>query len=203
MPTLATLLEQNREWAERAVKIDPQFFQRLVDEQNPKYLWIGCSDSRVPANEIMNLLPGEVFVHRNIANLVKINDANCMSVLQYAIEVLKIKHIIVTGHYGCGGILAATQSQVIHGRLGAWLSSIRELHQDYLKESPTKESPASTMDRMCELNVLQQTRNLSRTEVVRNAWAQGEQVELHSWIYRLSDGIISPLRKVICEPEFD
>lgn len=199
MPTLSKLLENNRDWAKQSTNIDPHFFERLTDKQNPEYLWIGCSDSRVPANQILNLLPGEVFVHRNIANLVKEDDDNCLSVLQYAIDVLQVKHIIVTGHYGCGGVTTAMNTETVYGRLGRWLQSIKDIHQQHFEEFKTVD-PKTTIDRMCELNVLDQTSRLSRTDLMKAAWARGQAIEIHSWIYRLEDGIISPLRDVIREP---
>lgn len=199
MPTLSKLLEKNRDWAKNASHEDPHFFERLAKEQNPEYLWIGCSDSRVPANQIMNLLPGEVFVHRNIANIVKIRDANCMSVLQYAIDILKVKHIIVTGHYGCGGVTAAIENDNISGYLADWLRTIRRVQIKNLEELKPLDSK-QRINRMCELNVLEQTKCLSRTDVMKNAWARGQRIEIHSWIYSLNDGIVSPLRDVIYEP---
>ncbi len=199
MPTLTKLLESNRNWAKQSVQLDPHFFNRLTEKQSPEYLWIGCSDSRVPANQILNLLPGEVFVHRNIANLVKEDDDNCLSVLQFAIEILKVKHIIVTGHYGCGGVAAAMGGTPLSGQLAVWLQSIKEVKNQYLEELDPSDSKA-TMDRMCELNVLDQTSRLSRTEIMKAAWARGQAIEIHSWIYHLEDGLISPLRDVIREP---
>lgn len=199
MPTLTKLLESNRDWAKQSVQLDPRFFQRLTEGQSPEYLWIGCSDSRVPANQILNLLPGEVFVHRNIANLVKAEDDNCMSVLQFALDVLQVKHIIVTGHYGCGGVAAAMGGRPLEGRLASWLQSIREIHERNLEELEHADAKGG-LNRLCELNVLDQTSRLSRTDVMKGAWARGQTIEIHSWIYCLEDGIITPLRDVIREP---
>lgn len=200
MPTLNELLANNRKWAKQSSESDPHYFERLVNTQKPEYLWIGCSDSRVPANQITNLQPGEVFVHRNIANLVKADDENCMSVLQFSVEVLKVKHIIVTGHYGCGGITEAVNSQPTHGHLGDWLRPIQQLHQQHLPELRPLDSQAA-LDRMCELSVLEQSRNLSRTDIVKAAWERGQKLEIHSWIYSLKDGILSPLGDAISEPQ--
>ncbi len=200
MPTLKKLLERNRLWAAETTEKDPEFFARLSKVQHPEYLWIGCSDSRVPANQIMNLLPGEVFVHRNIANLVKDEDENCMSVLEYAINVLEVKHIIVAGHYGCGGIKAGMSSENTQGLLGNWLYAIKKTHSRFLDElRPLSEKEA--FDRMCELNVLEQTERLARNRIIQAAWARGLAFEIHSWIYCMTDGLIKPLRDVIRCPE--
>lgn len=196
MPTLKKLLENNRHWAEETTKNDPEFFSRLSEVQQPQYLWIGCADSRVPANQIMNLLPGEVFVHRNIANIVKDEDENCMSVIEYAVDVLKVKHIIVTGHYGCGGVAAGMSSENMLGLLGNWLYAIKKTHTRHIEElKPLNEKEA--FDRMCELNVLEQTERLGNNRIIKRAWERGQEFEIHSWIYSLSDGLVKPLRDVI------
>ena len=199
MPTLNQLLENNKNWARSSAEADPQFFERLVNTQKPEYLWIGCSDSRVPANQITNLQPGEVFVHRNIANLVDPNDDNCMSVLQFSVDVLKVKHIIVTGHYGCGGIAAAVSGNEIGGCLDKWLQPIRNVHKLHIDELSPMDKDAA-LDRMCELNVLEQSRRLSQTEIVKAAWARGQKLEIHSWVYSLKNGIISTLSDAISQP---
>ena len=192
--TVSSLLDQcfeeNRKWARNAVAKDPLFFSRLEALQAPELLWIGCSDSRVPANEIVDLAPGELFVHRNVANLVNHTDLNCLSVLQYAIDVLKVKDIIVTGHYGCGGIAAALRSQPL-GLIDNWLrhvQDIRERHQVLLHEAGT-----AAVDRLCELNVLEQAVNVCRTTVVQDAWSRDQQVTVHAWVYAVSDGLIRDL----------
>ncbi|MGZ0655327.1 carbonic anhydrase [Coraliomargarita sp. W4R53] len=200
MPTLNQLLKNNQLWAKQAAEADPHYFERLVNTQKPEYLWIGCSDSRVPANQITNLQPGEIFVHRNIANLVDANDDNCMSVLQFSIDVLKVKHIIVTGHYGCGGIAAAMSGKPVGGCLDQWLQPIREVHQQHLEELRPLD-PAKAIDRMCEYNVLEQSRRLSQTDIVKSAWARGQKLEIHSWVYSLQNGLISTLRDAISEPQ--
>lgn len=199
MPTLNQLLENNQIWAKKSADADPHYFERLVNTQKPEYLWIGCSDSRVPANQITNLQPGEIFVHRNIANLVNPDDENCMSVLQFSVDVLKVKHIIITGHYGCGGIAAAVSGNPIGGCLDKWLQPIREIHKIHLEELHPLDSTAA-LDRMCELNVLEQSRRLSRTDIVRAAWKRGQQLEIHSWVYSLKNGLISTLGNAITQP---
>lgn len=199
MPTLKELLKNNRAWAKQSVDVDPHFFERLADKQSPEYLWIGCADSRVPANQILGLNPGEVFVHRNIANLFKEDDANCLSVLQFAVDVLKVKHIIVTGHYGCGGVAAAMSGDAIGGRLGTWIQSIRDVHELHMDELHA-EDPKDNLNRMCEFNVLDQTSRLSRAQTIQDAWARDQSLQIHSWVYSLEDGILKPIRDVISEP---
>jgi carbonic anhydrase len=172
---------------------DPDFFKRLVDQQAPQYLWIGCSDSRVPANEIVNLLPGELFVHRNVANVVVHTDLNCLSVLQYAVEVLQVKHVIVCGHYGCGGVRAAMQNLKL-GLINNWLRHVQDVHQKYDTRlaGMTEENPRA--DRLCELNVVEQVVNVCQTTVVESAWERGQELNVHGWIYRLNDGRVRDLR---------
>ncbi|WP_290787393.1 carbonate dehydratase [Halomonas sp.] len=185
------LLENNRVWAEKVCRDDPAFFERLSRQQNPDYLWIGCSDSRVPANQIISLPPGEVFVHRNVANLVHHNDLNALSVLQYAIEVLGVRHVMVVGHYGCGGVRAAVVGGD-NGMVDIWLHSVRELysrHRDSLVSLPTNEQ----VDRICELNVEAQVMNLARTKIIQHAWQRGQEVSVHGWIYGLADGRVKDL----------
>jgi carbonic anhydrase len=192
MPQLTELLDRNRRWAASVKMRDPGFFDRLVGAQSPKYLWIGCSDSRVPANEIVALLPGELFVHRNVANLVVHTDLNCLSVLQYAIDVLNVEHVIVCGHYGCGGISAAHRGTGV-GLADNWLRHIQDVadHHRGLLDAVTNTD--EQLDRLCELNVLEQTLNVCRTSVVEHAWARKRDLSVHAWIYRLSDGVIRDL----------
>lgn len=190
MKRLDALLDSNRSWAASMVRQRPDFFTRLLRQQSPRYLWIGCADSRVPANEIVDLAPGELFVHRNVANLVIHTDLNCLSVLQFAVEVLKVEDIIVTGHYGCGGIAAALQGRQL-GLIDNWLrhvQDIRDHHQDLLTAAGD-----DAVDRLCELNVLEQALNVCRTTVVQDAWRRGQQVAVHAWIYAVSDGLVRDL----------
>ncbi|MEW5007884.1 MAG: carbonate dehydratase [Cycloclasticus sp.] len=191
METLEHLFHNNKKWADSITQQDPSFFQRLSNLQKPEILWIGCSDSRVPANEIIDLAPGEVFVHRNIANVVVHSDLNCLSVIQYAVEVLKIKHIIVCGHYGCGGIEASLNDQD-HGLIDNWLGHIKDvsrLHQAELSELTGKEK----VHRLCELNVVEQVNHVSDTTSVKNAWKNGEELYIHGWIYNIENGILHDL----------
>ena len=167
----------------------PDFFERLVGQQAPRYLWIGCSDSRVPANEIVGLLPGELFVHRNVANLVVHTDFNCLSVLRYAVDVLRVEHVIVCGHYGCGGIAAARLGMPL-GLIDNWLRHIQDTQERHRAELNAFAEEACTLDRLCELNVLEQARNVCRTTVVQDAWKRGQKLTIHNWIYRLSDGLL-------------
>jgi carbonic anhydrase len=192
MSDVNLLLDKNKAWAAARVKHDPAFFTRLAQQQAPEYLWIGCSDSRVPANEIVGLDPGELFVHRNVANVVVHTDLNCLSVLQFAIDVLKVKHVIVCGHYGCGGIHAALEKQT-HGLIDNWLRHVQDVERDYEDELAMIGDQTAREDRLCELNVAEQVRNISRTTVVQDAWRNGHDVQLHGWIYGLKDGIITDL----------
>ena len=194
MPTnpLAELLESNRRWAAARVGEDPEFFARLTRQQAPGYLWIGCSDSRVPANEIVDLEPGELFVHRNVANVVVHTDLNCLSVLQYAIDVLKVRHVIVCGHYGCGGVGAALQNQRL-GLINNWLRHVQDVAWKYHEALHREADPLARADRLCELNVIEQVVNVCQTTIVETAWERGQTVSIHGWIYRLSDGLIRDL----------
>ena len=192
MRVLKNLFDQNREWAEKVKESDPDFFQKLSKQQNPEYLWIGCSDSRVPSNQIVGLLPGEIFVHRNIANVVVTSDLNCLSVIQYAVEVLKIKHIIVCGHYGCGGVKAAMEKDE-HGLIDNWLHHIRDVYRTHSAEIDVIEDKALKFDRMCELNVIEQVANVCNTTIVRNAWKRGQELSVHGWIYSIENGILQDL----------
>lgn len=198
MPTLKQLLSNNREWARQTLEKDPTFFEKLSAQQNPEYLWIGCSDSRVPANQITGLMPGEVFVHRNIANMVVHTDLNLLSVLQYAVDVLKVEHVMVVGHYGCGGVRAAAEKKPF-GIIDNWLRHIQDVESAHLAELDTLEGDAR-VDRLCELNVMAQAENLRRTSVLQDAWRRGQKVEIHAWIYSLKDGHLSTLQDAIDGP---
>lgn len=191
MRKLPLLFENNRRWSESIRRRDPDFFNRLQHQQAPAYLWIGCSDSRVPANEIVDLLPGEMFVHRNVANLVVYTDLNCLSVMQYAVDVLKVRHIIVCGHYGCGGVGAALRGQRA-GLVDNWLrhvQDIREKHAPLVASAPEDQR----WDLLCELNVIEQAANVCQTTVVQDAWGRGQPLTVHGWIYGLRDGLLQDL----------
>ena len=196
MPELERLFANNAAWAARMLEHDPRFFARLQEQQKPEYLWIGCSDRRVPANEIVGLAPGELFVHRNIANVVVHTDLNCLSVLQFAVDVLKVKHVIVCGHYGCGGVKAAIERET-HGLIDNWLRHVQDVERDYQHELDGITDGKAREDRLCELNVCEQVRNVSRTTVVQDAWRNGHDVQLHGWVYGLKDGIITDLHVTI------
>jgi carbonic anhydrase len=190
--SLNHLFEHNRRWAERIKTDDPHFFEKLASQQSPEYLWIGCSDSRVPANQIVGLMPGEVFVHRNVANIVVHTDFNCLTVLQYAIDVLRVKHVIVVGHYGCGGVKAAYED-ADNGLIDNWLRNIKDVqyvHQAHLESLPGDQA---RIDRLCELNVMAQVANVCHTTIAQNAWSRGQQLEVHGWIYSLHDGLLQDL----------
>ena len=191
MRALRQLFEQNRAWARDITSREPEFFLALSRQQSPRYLWIGCSDSRVPANEIVGLAPGELFVHRNVANVVVHTDLNCLSVLQYAVDVLKVGHVIVCGHYGCGGIQAAYQRNSL-GLIDNWLRHVRDVQERHA-ELIDRAGPDAAIDRLCELNVIDQARNVCQTTIVRDAWARGQQLYVHSWIYSLRDGLLRDL----------
>ncbi|QDZ28793.1 carbonate dehydratase [Noviherbaspirillum sp. UKPF54] len=197
---LEQLFQNNREWAASMVAQDAGFFKKLAAQQSPEYLWIGCADSRVPANEIVNLLPGELFVHRNIANVVVHTDLNCLSVLQFAIDVLGVKHVIVCGHYGCSGVHAALARRRI-GLADNWLRHVQDVHskhERYLGETlPT----ALKQDRLCELNVLEQVVNVCQTTIVQDAWERGQALTIHSWIYGLKDGMLTDLGLTVSNAE--
>ncbi|WP_027897527.1 carbonate dehydratase [Zestomonas thermotolerans] len=187
MSDLQELFDNNRRWAEAITRQDPQFFAKLAGQQTPEYLWIGCSDARVPANEIVGLLPGELFVHRNVANVVLHTDLNCLSVIQYAVDVLKVRHILVTGHYGCGGVRAAMQDAQL-GLIDGWLRSIRDLCYEQREHLAQFASEEERLDRLCELNVIQQVANVSHTSIVQNAWHRGQPLAVHGCIYGIKDG---------------
>jgi carbonic anhydrase len=188
---LNELLQANADWAKSMSEADPAFFQRLESQQSPRYLWIGCSDSRVPANQITGLAPGEVFVHRNVANQVAETDFNVLAVLQYAVDVLKVEHIIVCGHYGCGGVHAALENQR-HGIIDNWLAGIRALRRRHQLELGALDHDQAA-DRLCELNVRAQAEHVARTSIVEDAWQRGQKIQVHSWIYRLDNGRIREL----------
>ena len=197
MSEIKQLLENNRQWSEEQKNSDPEFFNKLSERQKPEYLWIGCSDSRVPANQLLGLIPGDIFVHRNVANLVVHTDFNCLSVVQYAVDVLKVKHIIVCGHYGCGGIEAALGDQQF-GLIDNWLGHIKDLVLKY-KDELEGLNAHDRSARMCELNVLEQAENIRRTNIVQDATARGQAVRIHSWIYSLRNGRL----KDLANPEND
>ena len=191
MSEIETLINNNHRWSERIKKEDPHFFERLAKAQNPELLWIGCSDSRVPAERLTGTAPGELFVHRNVANLVIHTDLNCLSVVQYAVDVLQVKHIIICGHYGCGGIQAAVDNTEL-GLINNWLLHIRDLwfkHSSRLGEFPVEQR----IDRLCEVNVIEQVYNLGHSTIIQSAWQRGQKVSLHGWIYGIADGFLRDL----------
>jgi carbonic anhydrase len=193
MTDLRHLFENNRLWAERIVQRDPDFFKSLAAQQSPRYLWIGCADSRVPANEIVGLMPGELFVHRNVANVVVHTDLNCLSVLQFAVDVLKVEDVIVTGHYGCGGVRAAYLRSSL-GLIDNWLRHVQDVgerHHEAIEALPDDERRIA---RLCELNVIEQVRNVGQTTIVQDAWARGQRLVVHGWIYDVADGLLRDLR---------
>lgn len=192
MSDLEQLFDNNRRWAQSQVACAPDFFERLAALQSPQYLWIGCSDSRVPANQIVDLAPGEVFVHRNVANLVVNTDMNCLSVIQFAVEVLKVQHIIVCGHYGCGGVQAACENRQL-GLIDNWLRNIKDVYRRHQRELEAIAELPSRANRLCELNVVEQVRNVCHTTIVQNAWASGQKLGVHGLIYGLADGLLRDL----------
>ena len=199
MRSLTHLFENNRAWSERIRRIDPEFFARLSRQQRPRYLWIGCADSRVPANEIVGLPPGELFVHRNIANVVVHSDLNCLSVMQFAVEVLRIEHIIVCGHYGCSGVSAALQNQRV-GLADNWLRHVQDVHSKHDAKVAVIPDMSQRIDRLCELNVIEQVGNVSQTTVVRDAWDRGQELAVHGWVYGLKDGLVRDLGITVTSP---
>jgi carbonic anhydrase len=192
MNPLATLFKNNRDWAEAIRRRDPDFFPTLSRQQAPEYLWIGCSDSRVPANEICGLLPGEIFVHRNVANIVVHSDLNCLSVMQYAVDVLRVKHIIVVGHYGCGGVRAALENKKF-GLIDNWLRHVQDVSSRYAEHLACYRDEPGRVDRLCELNVIAQVLNTAQTTIVQNAWERGQDLSIHGWVYSLKDGLVRHL----------
>jgi carbonic anhydrase len=200
MRALKQLFENNRAWAADMTRQDPEFFRRLSTQQSPHYLWIGCSDSRVPANQVVGLVPGEMFVHRNVANIVVHTDLNCLSAIQFAVDVLRIEHIIVCGHYSCGGILAALQDNKL-GLIENWLRHVQDVRAKHRAQLDALETEKEQHDRLCELNVIEQVTNLSRTTVVRDAWSRGQSATVHGWIYDLSDGLLRDLGVSVASEE--
>jgi carbonic anhydrase len=197
---LDRLKANNRAWSARMVATDPGFFRRLEMQQAPEYLWIGCSDSRVPANEIVGLDPGELFVHRNVANLAPPQDANYLSVLQFAVDVLKVKHVMVVGHYGCGGVNAAVDGQR-RGLVDHWLHPIREIYQQHRAALEAIPERRDRIDRLCELNVVRQVKNVASDVFVQEAWARGQALTVHGWIYSLANGLVTDLEVTVGAPE--
>jgi carbonic anhydrase len=190
--SLSDLFANNRRWAAQVAADKPSFFDELVEQQTPEFLWIGCSDSRVPANEIVGLMPGELFVHRNVANVVVHTDLNCLSVLQYAVDVLKVGHVIVCGHYGCGGVRAAIEDARL-GLIDNWLRHVQDVQARHREQMAGINDPEARLRRLCELNVVEQVRNVCETTVVRDAWQRGQALTVHGWIYGLSDGLLKDL----------
>lgn len=192
MKTLQQLFDNNRVWSERVRRQNPEFFPKLAKQQAPEYLWIGCADSRVPANEIVDLLPGELFVHRNIANVVTHTDLNCLSVIQFAVDVLKVGHIIVVGHYGCSGVGAALRGDRI-GLSDNWLRHVQDVRQKHESRLQAVNDAAQRADRLCELNVIEQAANVCQTTIVQDAWDRGQDLTIHGWVYGLNDGLVRDL----------
>lgn len=201
MPPLDHLFAKNRAWADSIMKRHPKFFLELSQQQSPEYLWIGCADSRVPANEIVDLLPGELFVHRNIANVVVHTDLNCLSVIHFAVELLKVRHIIVTGHYGCSGVRAAFNGDRV-GLAENWLQHVQDVHHKHERRMQCVRGNAeASIDRLCELNVIEQVANVCRTTIVRDAWSRGQDLTVHGWVYGLKDGLVHDLNCSATNPQ--
>src|SRR5687767_1262395 len=192
MKDLKRLLDQNRAWAANIKSSDPDFFQTLAKQQSPKFLWIGCSDSRVPATQLVGMIPGEMFVHRNVANVVVHTDFNCLSVMQYAVDVLKVEHIIICGHHGCGGVKAAMDNLQL-GLIDNWLRHVQDVIRDHEHALLDIKDETKRLDRLCELNVVEQVLNVARTTIVQNAWQRGQELVVHGWIYGLEDGLLRDL----------
>jgi carbonic anhydrase len=198
MRDLDELFNNNREWAEKILAQDPEFFAKLSRQQTPTYLWIGCADSRVPANQIVGLLPGEVFVHRNIANMVVHTDLNCLSVMQFAVDILKVKHVLVVGHYGCSGVQAALRRQRV-GLADNWLRHVQDVHEKHTRSLAACRSENAALDRLCELNVVEQVQNVCQTSIARDAWERGQELHIHGWIYGIADGLARDLGTTISD----
>ncbi len=196
MGTLNHLFESNKAWAASIVKQDPKFFEKLARQQSPEYLWIGCADSRVPANQIVDVLPGEMFVHRNIANLVVHTDLNCLSVMQFAVEILKVRHIIVCGHYGCSGVRAALRRDRV-GLADNWLRHVQDVHEKHRERLIDPATSEAAHNRLCELNVIEQVANVCQTTIALDAWERGQELSIHGWIYGIQDGIIRNLNTTV------
>ena len=199
MSDLAHLFENNRKWAAKVTAAYPDFFQKLAAQQAPEYLWIGCSDSRVPANEIVDLLPGELFVHRNVANVVVHTDLNCLTVMQFAVDVLKVEHIIVVGHYGCSGVRAAMANTRI-GLSDNWLRHVRDVREQHSKTLAGLTDPRHRDDRLCELNVIEQVSHVCQTSIVNDAWERSQPLAVHGWIYGLNNGLVRDLKYTVSKP---
>jgi len=200
MKVLKHLFDKNKEWARKIKETDPDFFSKLSNQQTPNYLWIGCSDSRVPANQVVDLLPGQIFVHRNIANLVIHTDLNCLSVIQYAVDVLKVEHIIVCGHYGCGGIKAAMENRD-HGLIDNWLRHIKDVYRYHKVRIDSIQREEDKYNLICELNVIEQVNNICHTTIVQNAWKSEQKLTIHGWVYSLENGLLSDLNACISSRE--
>ena len=200
MKDLKRLLDQNRAWAENIKASDPDFFQTLAKQQSPRFLWIGCADSRVPATQLAGMLPGEMFVHRNVANVVDHTDFNCLSVMQYAVDVLKVEHIIVCGHHGCGGVKAAMDNLQL-GLIDNWLRHVQDVIHEHEQLLAQVDDENERLDRLCELNVIEQVLNVGRTTIVQSAWQRGQELVVHGWIYGLQDGLLRDLGVSIDSPE--
>jgi carbonic anhydrase len=192
MPLLKQLFDNNRAWADAITREDPEFFSRLAGQQTPRYLWLGCSDSRVPANQIVGLMPGEMFVHRNVANVVVHTDLNCLSAIQFAVDVLRVEHIIVCGHYSCGGVMAALRDEKL-GLVDNWLRHVQDVRAKHRAELDALDSEDARQKRLCELNVIEQVVNVNETTVVRDAWARGQALAVHGWVYDIHDGLLRDL----------
>jgi carbonic anhydrase len=200
MRSLARLFGRNRDWARSMNEQEPDFFGKLVAQQSPDYLWIGCADSRVPANEIVGLLPGELFVHRNVANVVVHTDLNCLSVLQYAVDVLDVEHVIVCGHYGCGGVQAALEGSRL-GLIDNWLRHVQDVMKKHRMELDSIADPTLRLNRLCEFNVIEQVLNVCETTIVQSAWDRGKALEVHGWVYGLNDGLLKDLAVCVKSPQ--
>jgi carbonic anhydrase len=200
MKDLKRLLDQNRAWAESIKVNDPEFFQTLAKQQSPAFLWIGCSDSRVPSTQLVGMMPGEMFVHRNVANVVVHTDFNCLSVLQFAVDVLKVDHIIVCGHHGCGGVKAALENLQL-GLIDNWLRHVQDVRHEHDELLSTIKDAGERLDRLCELNVIEQVLNVGRTTIVQSAWQRGQELVVHGWIYGLQDGLLRDLGVTIDNAE--
>lgn len=200
MRSLSHLFANNQAWSQRIREQDPEFFLNLARQQAPRYLWIGCSDSRVPANQIVGLLPGELFVHRNVANVVVHTDLNCLSVMQFAVDVLQVQHLIVCGHYGCGGVRAVLCQERL-GLVDNWLRHVQDVRQKHEERLLGLRDPAQRLDRLCELNVIEQVLNVCHTSIVRDAWQRGQTLAVHGWIYGLQDGLLRDMDTTVTQPE--
>ena len=198
MKILKELFDNNKIWAAKIKETDPEFFTKLSQQQSPKYLWIGCSDSRVPSNQIVGMMPGEIFVHRNIANIVIHTDLNCLSVIQYAVEVLRVKHIIVCGHYGCGGVKAALEKRA-YGLIDTWLRHIKDVYRYHQDKLDAVKDDTERLNLLCELNVIEQVANVSHTSIVQRAWKDGQELSIHGWIYSINDGILKSLNVCVAD----